>query len=1025
MKTFRKPACTFLVSLLLIVMMTVSLAAPEADVLLSAGELDLAIGESIKITYEVVNSKEVGNPVKTQWESSDGGIATVSGVKVTAVSAGDTVVACTMTFKNDVTYRGEVVVRVYVPLKQLSFEESELSFTVDTQRRLSALQEPEDATYSALTWESADTSIVTVDETGLLTAHKAGTTQVTATANEPIQGESVQKAATATVTVLQPVTEICADNDEACVGIGKKSILPVTLLPEDASNKTLLWTSSDESIVTVLDGEIKGEAEGKATVLCQAADQGGASRNFEVTVFVPATELTLNNKTVTLNTGDTSEPLTYDIVPENAAYKAASWLSDDESIATVDENGVVHAWKAGKTTIHAISPEPIAHDATPKTDKPPIAVLQPVTQIVTPSDNVAVGLTKKMPIPVNVLPEDASDKTLLWSSDDESIATVSPSGTVTGKAIGSTTIRCEAVDGSQSNAAWTVTVYQPVSALSAAEKALTVLVGGETLQAQVIASPEDAAYPSVSWTSSDESIVIVDANGMVTGLQAGTATLTATSAEPIAEADEAKKTKINVTVLQPVEAILPDTPSVELGKGRSMKLDYTLLPEDASSKKVSWQSSDPSVIAVESGRITAKDIGSAAVTCTAEDGSGVTAQWEVLGYTPTTGVSLDTKELTLNVTESSEPIGFSTQPEDALYTGVTWQSADESIAMVDELGVITGVKAGKTTITATSMEPPSGEKKPASASLSVTILQPAEKVMITNAGTRPNRIAKGKTLTLKGIALPEDVSNPKLAWASADESIATVSATGVVTGKTVGTTTITCTTTDGTELSATCEVEVYIPVTAIKVEEKSYASTLGVKRVIAYTVLPKDATYKAINWSSSAYIAETNGYIVAGNVGSIHINPKRAGTTKITGTATDGSGVSVSFDFTTEPKNAVKVTAIRTKRKHNGAKDCLMIEAESNQKKRTIKEFNLTVQLLGQDGDVWDTVRLWNDKPSIGPGKTMSIDNGYYWDNIDYITTAYGVYITVTSVTFTDGAVETISESDQVTTYFYPNMSQY
>ncbi|MEG2266171.1 MAG: Ig-like domain-containing protein, partial [Acinetobacter sp.] len=507
-----------------------------------------------------------------------------------------------------------------------------------------------------------------------------------------------------------------------------------------------------------------------------------------------------------------------------------------------------------------------------------------------------------------------------------------------------------------------------------------------------------------------EQIAPIDEEGNLVGRKAGTTMITAYSKEPIAKDEKAKSVSIAVNVLQPVIDINPNVSDIELGNGRSSTLSYSILPDDASNNNVSWESSDTSIVVVNQGEITAKANGSAVVTCTSTDGSNISAHWNVTIYTPTSEIALTDKEMTVNTGETSSPISFVTKPDDALYTGVVWSSNDESIAVVDELGAVTGIKAGKTTITATSMDPVKSQARVVTASIKTNVCQLATGVILSEEQIR---IPKKKRVALVPEVLPTDTTNSKLMWFSSDDSIASVSQSGVVAGKNVGTVIITCTTTDGTEKSSSCSVDVYIPVSSISVKNTKLATTVNTLYRITTRIKPNDATNSTISWTSSnktVAVIDKNGIVTA----------NRVGTATITGTAQDGSGKTISIKFTVEPKYAISFSRIRVKQNEWGDEDCLSIEVKSNQLSRTVKDFDFNVSLYNSVGTRTNGFNCTYPNVNIGPQKTKKTFSSWHWYDLTGIANAYRIDINVTHVKFSDGSTESIT-ADLHTASFYDN----
>lgn len=156
---------------------------------------------------------------------------------------------------------------------------------------------------------------------------------------------------------------------------------------------------------------------------------------------------------------------------------------------------------------------------------------------------------------------------------------------------------------------------------------------GTTAQLMATLSPE-GAFGSVTWTSSDESVATVDANGVVTAVAGGTCTITATAGGSL------KKATCSVTVKQMVTSIVLSQTTAVLELDGYVRLTATVLPENAANKNVVWSSSNEDVAPVRNGRVDAYGYGTAIITCEAADGSGVKATCVVNIVDPSTFVDL-------------------------------------------------------------------------------------------------------------------------------------------------------------------------------------------------------------------------------------------------------------------------------------------------------------------------------------------------------------------------------------------------
>lgn len=225
-----------------------------------------------------------------------------------------------------------------------------------------------------------------------------------------------------------------------------------------------------------------------------------------------------------------------------------------------------------------------------------------------------------------VAPADATDPTLTWTSSNVAVATVSATGLVTAVSAGSATITAKANDGSGVSASCNITVEKPVVLVTSVTLSQTAatLTEGDTFQLEATVSPEDATDSSLTWSSSNPSVATVDANGLVTAVAEGQATITAKTND-----GSGKKATCTITVEKAVvlvgEIVLDQT-LAELEVGKTLQLTASVLPADADDTTVTWSSSDETLAIVSaSGLVEALAVGEVVITATANDESGVSA----------------------------------------------------------------------------------------------------------------------------------------------------------------------------------------------------------------------------------------------------------------------------------------------------------------------------------------------------------------------------------------------------------------
>ena len=321
----------------------------------------------------------------------------------------------------------------------ISLDQTSLTLQPGDKSPLVATVEPSDAKDASVIWESADTSIATVDENGNVTAISKGSTTITVTTKD---GDF---KATCKVTVSEDVVKVTAitiSESSISLGVGdSKKIIP-TIKPGDATNKGVSWSSDNEKVATVSsDGTIKGKSEGIAKITVTTKD-GDFEATISVTVKnVPVSGITLSSSNTTMQTGTTKQ-LTPTVKPLNATNKDVTWKSSDTSVATVSSSGKVTAKKAGTATITVTTKDGSFKAICKVTVKDPVAVSS--VKLSQESLTLTVGGSKT--ITATVLPSDAANKSVTWSSSDTSVATVS-NGKITAKKTGKATITVTTVDG--------------------------------------------------------------------------------------------------------------------------------------------------------------------------------------------------------------------------------------------------------------------------------------------------------------------------------------------------------------------------------------------------------------------------------------------------------------------------------------------------------------------------------------------------------------------------------------------------
>lgn len=685
-----------------------SVVVPVTGISLNKNETTIARGATEQLTATVVPE---GTGSTVAWSSDNEEVATVdqNGL-VTAVGKGTANITATAGGQS-----ASCKVTVNAPLQgiQITGEQSTIKKGQTTQ--LSVIYEPEDTTDDAtVTWSSDNEDVATVDQTGLVKAVADGTANIKAKVGT--------LEATYAITVQEVKLNSIAIKDATTIHRGGTETLEVTYDPENTTDdKTVVWESSDPTVANVDgSGTVTAVGIGSAKI---TAKVGNHTDVCVVTVDAPLESIDVPD-TLELVKNQTAV-IDYKLVPNDTTdEKTVTFISSDETVATVDENGKVTALKAGTTVI-------ILKGANDVTAEVTVTVTEiPIDTVSLDKESAVVEKGQTTELTAVVGPETTTDenKSIKWSSSDPSVATVSPEQTNSGDKVtvtatdkgGTATITAEAWNGTKAECVITV----PVHIENVTLPQDVTLNRGRTTVLDVVCDPEenDDTITSVEWQSDAPEVADVYSDGTVEGIKEGTANITAkVTVTTLANETKEYTAQTQVTVKENhLDAELGGKLAFEelkdaLLKGRSIDMYYQLNLEDIMYENeitdgvlIEWTSSDEDVAAIEqTGRLTGLKEGSTTITAvvTAKDGEG-----QVVG-TYTVETEVEVKEIPLEsiafdkiikemVVGSSETLHIIYNPDNTTdLRDVKWSSSDTTILTVEN-GKVTALKPGTATVTA-------------------------------------------------------------------------------------------------------------------------------------------------------------------------------------------------------------------------------------------------------------------------------------------------------------------------------------
>ena len=668
-------------------------AAAVGSVIVEPPSATVAVNSSLTLNAAVLGwNGEVLERPRISWASADAEIAEVSseGV-VTGRKVGTVLIAASSRGKDAFA---QITVNP-TPVSSVRLSTTSRSLMVGQTFQLGA--ETVDGSGNVLTgrpitWSSSNSSIASVNNSGVVTALAPGAVIITAA--------SEGKSAVATVTVSQvPVVSVTISPATATLVVGQTTRLTAQLKDEAGSilsGRVVSWSTDRGNVATVSsEGVVTAISAGTATI---TATSEGRSGTATITVDMrPASAIIVSPEQVTLFAGQTVQlsALVTDDRGQVLTGKQVMFASSNTAVATVSTQGLVTAAGTGTATITATS-EGATGNATITVAPDPVAAVE-----ITPSTASILigGSTQLTAIARNVSGQPLGGRTVFWSSSSPSLASVSSAGVVTGLAPGNAVI-IASIEGKQASATVTVRAV-PVAAVQVTPSTAQTVVG-QTVT--LTATTRDASGNTltgriVGWSSSNTAAATVNANGVVTGVSSGTATITATS--------EGVSGTASVTVNSAPAAsvtVAPSTATVPVGN--STTLNATV--RDGSSNimvnaSVSWSTSNSAIATVSnSGVVTGVAVGSATITARSGTASGTATI--TVSQPPIHHITVTPPNPRIKEDQTIQLTATAYDASNNVITGVqfSWSSSNTNRATVSSTGLVRALNDGNVTISASA-----------------------------------------------------------------------------------------------------------------------------------------------------------------------------------------------------------------------------------------------------------------------------------------------------------------------------------
>jgi trimeric autotransporter adhesin len=625
-----------------------------------------------------------------------------------------------------------------------------------------------------ITWSSNNTAVATVSQAGEVATHGVGAATITATS------EGASGSATVTVSPV-PVASVAVQPSSATITVGGTITLGADI--RDASGAPLdrgvTWSSDNSAVASVsAAGVVTALTPGSATITAQSEGRSGTAAISVIRSPVASIAVAPGSVSLVVGGSVSLVPTLTDASGTVLTDRIVTWTSSDLRVAMVSTAGVVTGVGPGSATITAASEGKTGTSAVTVVPTAIASVtLQPDTATIRVGASTALTPTVK-----DVTGAVVSDRDIAWTSSNVAVATVSATGVVTGRAVGTATV--SATSGGKSGSAFVTVVAVPVGSVTVSPASVTLVPTQETSLSAVVRDANGVIVTdrAVTWSSSNTAVAIVSPSGSVTAVAPGVATVTATS--------EGRSGSASISVVPvPVGSVAVSPASSTVTTGQTTALSATVRDTNGTvvtDRAVTWSSSDETIATVSSaGVVTGMAPGTATITASSEGKSG-SAAVTVLPV-PVATVTLEPASVRLEPGQTATLAATTKSADGAVLTGrlVTFASDNVNVARVSSDGVVTGVAPGTATITATS------EGRSATAAVTV---QPTVAYVIVAPSTVFLRRNSTVQLSVTAYdAAGREIVGRTVTWSTDNDHAATVSQTGLVRGEHAGTATISAT----------------------------------------------------------------------------------------------------------------------------------------------------------------------------------------------------------------------------------------
>lgn len=651
---------------------------PARTVTVAPATATLGAGETR--SFAAIVQIEAGMSTAVLWRSSNPSVAMVaSNGMVTGVSQGSATI--TAIAQADTARRGTATVSIVPIVRDLDVQPAAASLFLGDTRQLAATVSADNGASQATIWRTSNAAVAFVDQSGLVTGTGVGTAIVTA-----LSVADTTKRATSLITVrYAPVVTV----SPATVALSPSQVrqLTATVQADPGVSTAVTWRATNPAVASVsATGLVSALNFGTTTVV--ATSVADTSRFATATIVVsPAVQaVSVSPSALSIAPGE-ARVLSATVIGDPGVASGVVWRTSNASVAGVSSTGTVTGFALGTATITAISVADTTKRATAS------VTVQAAPQVSVSPATVSLTLSDQVTISAAVVAGPGLSTAVTWRSLNPSIATVNSQGLVTAVGFGTTLVTAVSVADTLRTASTTVTVVPIVRAIALSPATATVAPGSST-QLSATLTGDPGAPTGVVWRTSAPSIANVSTSGVVTGVAAGTATITA-----LVASDTTKQAAATITVANGLSInVAPTSASLSLNEQRTFSAAVSAGP--GVSTAVTWRTSAPTIATVSSGGVvTGVGFGSATITAVSVADTTRKANASVTVVPQVLSISVSPATASLSAGQSVQ-LSPSVVVQGGLTQTVTYRSSNPAVASVNFAGLVSAIGNGSATITA-------------------------------------------------------------------------------------------------------------------------------------------------------------------------------------------------------------------------------------------------------------------------------------------------------------------------------------